>query len=103
MLSHSQRKLIKSAAIIAYEHHEKWDGSGYPRGLKANEIHIYGRVVALVDVLDALTHKRCYKDAWTIDDAVQLIVDGKGKHFDPVLVDLLVENIDQVAEILEIV
>jgi putative two-component system response regulator len=103
LLSHSQRKLIKSAAIIAYEHHEKWDGSGYPRGLKANEIHIYGRVVALVDVLDALTHKRCYKDAWTIDEAVQFIVEGKGTHFDPVLVDLLLENLDQVTEILEIV
>ncbi|MDH5629992.1 MAG: response regulator, partial [Gammaproteobacteria bacterium] len=64
----SNRKLLKAASIIASQHHEKWDGKGYPSGLKGEEIHIYGRIVALADVFDALTHKRQYKDEWSIDD-----------------------------------
>jgi len=101
LLSGSQRKLTKAAAVIAHEHHEKWDGSGYPRGLKAAAIHIYGRIVALADVFDALTHKRCYKDAWGIQDAVAYIQSQRGSHFDPELVDLFVDNLDQFVAILE--
>lgn len=88
LLSHSDRKLIKAAAIIAHEHHEKWNGKGYPRGLKGTEIHIYGRIVALADVFDALTHKRHYKEAWEIDQAVQYILDHRETQFDPELVDI---------------
>jgi putative two-component system response regulator len=91
----SSRKIMQAADIIAYEHHEKWDGSGYPRGLRGEDIHIFGRIVALADVFDALTHKRVYKDAWSVDDAVSYIIEGKGKHFDPSLVELFEENIDE--------
>jgi PAS domain S-box-containing protein len=83
MLSGSQRPLLKTAAIIAYEHHEKYDGSGYPRGLKGEEIHIYGRITALADVFDALGSKRCYKDAWENEAIFEFIYAQKGKHFDP--------------------
>lgn len=95
LLSRSNRKLIKAAAIIAYEHHEKWNGQGYPRGLKGTEIHIYGRIVALTDVFDALTHKRHYKDAWAIDDAVKYIVEHRETQFDPELVDIFIAHLDE--------
>lgn len=95
LLSISDRKLIKAAAIIAHEHHEKWDGSGYPRQLKGNDIHIYGRIVALADVLDALTHTRCYKDAWEFSDAISYIHEHSGTQFDPELVDILSANIEE--------
>lgn len=91
----SERKLIKAAAIIAHEHHEKWDGNGYPRQLKENDIHIYGRIVALADVLDALTHKRCYKKAWDFEQAVSYIKEQSGKQFDPELVDIFMANIEE--------
>lgn len=95
LLSCSDRRLIKAAAIIAHEHHEKWDGSGYPRGLKGAEIHIYGRIVALTDVFDALTHKRHYKDEWPIDEAVNYINAQRGKHFDPELVDIFNDHLPE--------
>jgi putative two-component system response regulator len=95
LLSRSGRKLIKAAAIIAHEHHEKWNGKGYPRGLKGPDIHIYGRIVALVDVFDALTHKRHYKDAWKIDDAVNYIIDHRETQFDPELVDIFQAHLDE--------
>lgn len=88
LLSRSDRKLVKAAAIIAHEHHEKWNGKGYPRGLKGSEIHIYGRIVALADVFDALTHKRHYKEAWSIHEAVQYIIEHRETQFDPELVDI---------------
>jgi putative two-component system response regulator len=91
----SSRKIMQSADIIAYEHHEKWDGSGYPRGLKGENIHIFGRIVALADVFDALTHKRVYKDAWSVDDAIAYIIEGKDSHFDPFLVKIFEDNIDE--------
>lgn len=94
MLRHSERDILKAAAIIAYEHHEKWDGSGYPRGVKGKDIHIYGRIVALADVFDALSTKRVYKESWSIDDTKSVIKGERGQHFDPHLVDIFVENID---------
>lgn len=95
LLAHSDRKLLKAAAIIAHEHHEKWNGNGYPRGLKETEIHIYGRIVALTDVFDALTHKRHYKEAWDVDDAVKYIVEHRETQFDPELVDIFQEHLDE--------
>ena len=95
VLKNSDRKIIKSADIIAMQHHEKWDGSGYPKGLKGEDIHIYGRIVALADVFDALIHKRVYKDAWTPQDAVNYIQDNAGTHFDPKLVQIFVDNIEE--------
>jgi len=102
LLCGSKRKLIKAAAIIAYEHHEKWNGEGYPRQLKGNDIHIYGRIVALADVFDALTHKRCYKEAWAIEEVIEYIEKQRGVQFDPELVDIILENIDEFQKIVEI-
>ncbi len=95
LLCCSERKLIKAAAIIAHEHHEKWNGEGYPRKLKGSDIHIYGRIVALADVFDALTHARCYKEAWDMNAVLDYIEEHKGTQFDPELVDILFENIDE--------
>lgn len=95
LLCCSKRKLIKAAAIIAHEHHEKWDGTGYPRQIKGEEIHIYGRIVALADVFDALTHSRCYKKAWSIDETITYIKKHRGTQFDPELVDIMLDHIDE--------
>ena len=95
MLKHSQRPLLKAASIVAYEHHEKYDGSGYPRGLAAEEIHIYGRITALADVFDALGSNRVYKKAWDDERIFSLFKEERGKHFDPLLIDIFFENINQ--------
>jgi putative two-component system response regulator len=97
--SRASRKILKAAQIIAYEHHEKWDGSGYPRGLKAQEINIFGRIVALADVLDALTHKRVYKDAWSFDSAAAYIKERSGSHFDPEIVAIFESHLEEFREI----
>ncbi|MCF6283378.1 MAG: HD domain-containing protein [Candidatus Polarisedimenticolaceae bacterium] len=94
MLNHSSRDLLKMAGLIALQHHEKWDGSGYPQGLEGEEIHIFGRIVALADVFDALYSERIYKEAWHIDKVVSWINEQRGMHFDPALVDIFLENID---------
>ena len=101
ILSGSRRDIIQAGAILARDHHEKWDGTGYPRGLKEEEIHIYGRIVALADVYDALRHKRCYKDAWSLQQVVTELENQKGKHFEPKLVDVLLNNIDSFEQILK--
>jgi response regulator RpfG family c-di-GMP phosphodiesterase len=84
-------KWFATAYHIAYCHHEKWDGSGYPRGLKGEEIPVAARIVAVVDVFDALTNKRCYKEAWPLDQAIAEIQKGSGGHFDPQVVDTLMQ------------
>ena len=99
MFKNSNRPLLQTAAIISYTHHEKWDGTGYPRNLKGEEIHIYGRITAIADVFDALGSDRCYKKAWKDEDIFKLLKDEKGKHFDPKLIDLFFENIDKFKEI----
>ena len=95
VLKNSDRKIIQSADIIAMQHHEKWDGSGYPKALKGDDIHIYGRIVAIADVFDALTHKRVYKESWSIEDAVAYIQNNSGTHFDPKLVDIFTSHLDE--------
>ncbi|OUS13821.1 two-component system response regulator [Gammaproteobacteria bacterium 53_120_T64] len=95
LLGGSGRQLIRAAATIAHEHHEKWNGKGYPRGLQGEEIHIYGRIVALADVFDALSHARSYKDAWSIEKVVAYIEDHNGTQFDPELVNIFVEHLDE--------
>lgn len=99
LLKNSPRRLFKASAIIAHQHHEKWNGKGYPQGLSGSDIHIYGRVVALADVFDALTHSRCYKDAWSAEDALDYIKDHDGTQFDPELVAIFVEHFDEFKEI----
>jgi len=102
LLRGSERKLIKASAIIAHEHHEKWNGKGYPRGLKGADIHIYGRIVALADVFDALTHARSYKEAWDISKVLQYINEHDGTQFDPELVAILNNHIDEFIDIVSI-
>ncbi len=93
ILEGSKRSIIQAGAILARDHHEKWDGTGYPTGAKGEGIHIFGRIVALADVYDALRHKRCYKDAWSCDEVVEEIKRQRGKHFEPKLVDLMLDNL----------
>jgi PAS domain S-box-containing protein len=95
ILKNSSRPILKAAAIVAYRHHEKWDGSGYPNGLKGEKIHIFGRITALADVFDALGSDRCYKKAWELERILNLFKEERGKHFDPKLVDLFLENLDK--------
>lgn len=97
----SKRKIMKAAAIVALQHHEHWDGTGYPNGLKGDAIHIFGRIVGLADVFDSLSHWRIYKEKWAINRVVQLIVEEKGHRFDPALVNLFIDNIDEVVAINE--
>jgi len=101
ILQHSKRKYTQAAAIIAYQHHEKWDGSGYPQSLKADNIHIYGRIVGIIDVFDALSHKRVYKNAWTIDETFDYLAQHSGSHFDPYLVSLMLEHRDEFTAIVD--
>jgi len=99
MLKHSERPLMRTAAIIALEHHEKWDGSGYPKATANTEIHIYGRITALADVFDALGSERCYKKAWEDEKIFGLLREQSGKHFDPGLVKIFFDNLDKFFEV----
>jgi len=101
MLRYSNRPLIQAASIVAYQHHEKWDGTGYPQGLKEEEIHIYGRITALADIFDALGSERVYKPAWEDEKIFKLFKEERGKHFDPKLVDIFFEHLEEFLEIRE--
>ena len=96
MINNSDRPLLMAASIIAHEHHEKWDGSGYPRGLRREEIHIYGRITALADVFDALGSKRVYKSAWSDEQIFSYLKEQSGKQFDPLLINIFFDNIDEI-------
>ena len=94
---HDKGKSLFGIGIeIAEAHHEKWDGSGYPFGKKGEEIPLSARIVAVADVFDALTSKRPYKEAFSLEDSFRIIEEGKGKHFDPTIVDVVLQNRDQV-------
>jgi response regulator RpfG family c-di-GMP phosphodiesterase len=95
ILDGSQRPILKAAAVIAHQHHEKYDGTGYPQGLKGEDIHLYARIVAVADVFDALMHKRVYKDAWPVERVIDYLREVAGKHLDPRFVELLIENVDE--------
>lgn len=99
ILDGSTRPILKAAAVIAHQHHEKYDGSGYPQGLKGEHIHRYARIVAVADVFDALSHSRCYKAAWPISQVTDHLREVAGHHLDPYYVKLLIENIDKAVEI----
>jgi PAS domain S-box-containing protein len=101
VLKGSSRSVLQAAAIVAHQHHEKYSGEGYPRGLKGEEIHIYGRITAIADVFDALGHDRCYKKAWGLEDIYKLFSQERGKHFDPHLIDLFFEHKEKFLEIRE--
>lgn len=102
MLCHSTRPLLKIAATIAFEHHEHWNGQGYPRYLKKDEISIYGRITALADVFDALASDRCYKKAWEDEDIFNYFKEQSGKQFDPTLVEIFFEHLDEFMNIKEV-
>lgn len=101
MLKHSNRTLLLMAATVAYEHHEKWDGTGYPRGLKEEEIHIYGRITALADVFDALGSDRVYKKAWDDERIFSLFREERARHFDPQLIDIFFAHLEEFLAIRE--
>lgn len=99
LLKNSKRRIIKTAAIIAHQHHEKWDGTGYPQGLKGEEIHLFARITAIADVFDALSSERAYKKAWELDRIIQLFQEEKGKQFDPHLVDIFLEQLPEILQV----
>ena len=101
MLNKSERPLLKTAAIVAHQHHEKYDGTGYPQQLKGENIHIYGRITALADVFDALGSDRVYKKAWDDERIFTFFKEERGKHFDPKLIDIFFKNLDKFLKVRE--
>ncbi len=91
--------VIDAGSTIASQHHEKWDGSGYPKGLSGEDIHIFARIVSIVDVFDALTSERPYKKAFSLEKTAEIMLDGKGSFFDPLLLDLFMNHFDQFVSI----
>ncbi|RZD22451.1 MULTISPECIES: response regulator [unclassified Pseudoalteromonas] len=100
ILKDSNRDIVNTGAIIALSHHERWDGSGYPKGLKGEEIPIAGRIVALADVFDALRHKRCYKEPWSLEDVIKEINSQQGKQFDPKLIEVFNQRVKEIEDVL---
>ena len=101
ILKNSSKEIINTGAIIAYQHHEKYNGEGYPLGSKGEQIHIYARITAIADVFDALGSQRVYKEAWSLDKIITFFKEERGKHFDPRLIDIFLENIDEILKIRE--
>ena len=101
ILAYSKAEVLKLAEQIAISHHEKWNGKGYPQGLAGDNIPLAARIVGLVDVFDALTSKRPYKDPFPVEVALDIIKKDRGEHFDPDVVDIFLENIDEIVKIKE--
>ncbi len=101
IFKNSKGRVMSSAAVVAWQHHEKWNGQGYPRGIAGEQIHIFARITAVADVFDALASERVYKRAWDIDKVVKLFEEERGKHFDPKLVDALMACLPEILEIRE--
>jgi len=99
LLEDESDETLNAAAVIAREHHEKYDGSGYPRGLKGEQITLFGRITAITDVFDALTSRRAYKEPWSLEDSFALLERERGSHFDPHLVDIFMNSKEEVLEI----
>jgi len=99
ILAHSKSEILKVAEQIALYHHEKWNGTGYPHGLSGDTIPLTARIVALADAFDALTSKRPYKDPYPFEVACDIIKKERGQHFDPAVVDVFLENIDEILKI----
>ena len=99
ILKYSDRRLLSAACAIAYQHHERWDGSGYPEGLAGEDIHIFARITALADVYDALSMARCYKQAWPEERVLRFIRRERGSFFDPHLVDIFLSHRDDIRAI----
>lgn len=99
LLQGSGSEILRAGAEIAISHHEKYDGTGYPKKLKGTEIPLYGRIVAVADVFDALTSERPYKKAWSLEDAVRFLEEGRGTHFDPMCIEAFLAGWDDVIKI----
>jgi len=91
--------VLKAGRIIALQHHEKYDGSGYPNAIKGEDIHLYSRIVTIADVFDALSSRRCYKEPMKIEEVLNIMQKGAGIHFDPHLIELFLANIEKFLEI----
>lgn len=100
IIGDTDSELLKYAKIIALEHHERWNGEGYPNGLKADEINIFSRIVSVADVFDALVNKRIYKEAWSINDAKEYVIEESGKYFDPLVVEAFLRAFEKILEVL---
>lgn len=100
ILKDSENELIRMSEKIALSHHEKFDGSGYPKGLKGDEIPIEGRITALADVFDAITSKRVYKEKFDLEETLRIIREGRGKHFDPLVVEAFEGSLPRMVEIM---
>ena len=101
ILAGSESRLLQLAATIALTHHERYDGAGYPQGLARDEIPLAGRITAVADVFDALLGDRCYRSALAVEDAIAIIREGSGTHFDPQIADLLIDGLDEVLSLRE--
>ena len=99
MLSHSGLDVLRAAAIIALQHHEHFDGSGYPKGLSGDGIHLHARITIIADVFDALSSSRSYKIPWTLDHTLEHLRTHSGSHFDPVLIDLFMNHLEEILEV----
>nr|WP_320165954.1 two-component system response regulator [uncultured Methylophaga sp.] len=99
ILANSTSRLIQLAHTVALTHHEKWDGTGYPNGLKGDEIPLAGRIVAIADIFDALTSARPYKEAWPVEEAIEFINEQSGKHIDPALPPILIEHLPDILKV----
>lgn len=99
MLKSSKKRILQAGAVIARDHHEKWAGGGYPFNKSGEDIHLYGRITAVADVFDALGSDRCYKKAWPLDKIIDLLNAENGKQFEPRMVEILLDNLDQVSAI----
>jgi len=101
ILKDSSSELLQMAALVALDHHERWDGTGYPNGKKGEEISLWGRITSVADVFDALLSKRPYKEPWSLEKTVEHMNSLKGKQFDPQLVELFFSDLDEVMKIRE--
>ncbi len=99
MLARSDREILRAAALLAGQHHEKWDGTGYPLGLQGEQIHIYGRIGAVADVFDALGSRRSYKEPWPLAQILDYLRQQRGLHFDPAIVDWVLANVDAMSAV----
>ena len=101
MLKDCKLEVLQMGALVAIQHQEKFDGTGYPIGLKGGQIHIYSRITTVADVFDALGSERSYKQAWAVEEIILYFQEGRGSHFDPDLVDLLLANLEEFLAIRE--
>ncbi|MDC7125869.1 MAG: DUF3369 domain-containing protein [Spirochaetales bacterium] len=97
----SSLETMTQAAVVAHQHHEKWNGKGYPLGITGEEIHPFSRIVALADVFDALTNKRCYKEPWPLEKVLEIVKEERGEHFAPNVVDAFLKDLSEHEKILK--